>query len=113
MKNNNMDFDVPYPKKGEVWAPARADIISQILLSEKQDVQHLYHFIFEIRVSLAEASDSQVIMILPDAVENLFRRIAPIYKLNLNFLTLLESSIASDSSQSRIGDCFNLSLIHI
>lgn len=107
MSEQDNHLDIPYPEKDELWAPVRAQIIAKILRSEKQYVQHLYHFIFEIRVALAEASESNKIKIFPDEVENLFRRIAPIYKLNLNFLTLLESSIASEISQSKIGDCFN------
>ncbi|EAY22074.1 RhoGEF domain containing protein [Trichomonas vaginalis G3] len=107
MTDSNSRLDIPYPEKGDKWAPNRAQTISKILNAEKQYVQHLYHFIFEIRVALAEASESKKINIFPDEIENLFRRIAPIYKLNLNFLTLLESSIASDISQSKIGDCFN------
>ena len=100
-------LEIPYPSKTDDWAPHRAHIIATILQSERQYVQHLYHFIFEIRVALAEANSLGKIKNLSDDVENLFRRVAPIYKLNTNFLALLESSITSDVAQSKIGDCFN------
>ena len=100
-------LEIPYPQKGEDWESRRSLIISKILQSERQYVQHLYHFIFEIRVALAEASERHTIQNLTEDVENFLRRIAPIYKLNTNFLALMESSITSDVSQSKIGDCFN------
>ena len=107
MTSSSVFLDIPFPQKGTNWKPQRAQIISQIISSERQYVQHLYHFIYEFRVALASVSKQGLIQNIPLDTEDLFMKIAPIYKINLAFLTLIESSVKTDIAQSKIGECFN------
>ncbi|OHS99197.1 RhoGEF domain containing protein [Tritrichomonas foetus] len=111
-------LDIPYPQKGEEWESKRSNLISTIISTERQYVQFLYHFIYEYRVSLADVSRQGLIQNIPAETEELFMKIAPIYKMNNSFLSLLENSVQQTqkssanreniySPQSRVGNCFS------
>ncbi|KAH0794987.1 RhoGEF domain containing protein [Histomonas meleagridis] len=107
MNSASVFLNIPYPPKTMDWQPKRSQVVSEIISSERQYVQHLYHFIYEFRVALASVSKQGLIKNIPDTTEDLFMKIAPIYKINLAFLTILESSIKPEIFQSKIGYCFN------
>ncbi|KAK8846218.1 hypothetical protein M9Y10_020224 [Tritrichomonas musculus] len=110
--SSGFSLDIPYPRKDQSWQDKRASLISDLIASERQYAQHLYHFIYEYRVALSDASSRNLIMNLPPATEELFSKVEPIYILNLSFLSQLENSIlcspnvAWEPAMARIGECF-------